>query len=133
MHTSLLRFSTVLTTATVLFGCNKLPGEGGSSTIKGIIVEKRMSSVGTVITQYPATNEDIFIIYGDENTFYDDRERTSYDGSFEFRYLQPGKYQIFTYEECPSCPGGKKEIHLETEITSKKSVVNLDTIYIRNY
>jgi hypothetical protein len=119
--------------AITLGGCNKLPGEGGSSTIKGVVVEKRMSSVGTVISQYPASNEDVFIIYGEENTFHDDRERTSYDGSFEFRYLQPGKYKIFVYEECPSCPGGKNAVMVETEISKKKSVVNLDTIYIRNY
>ncbi len=128
-----LKLITGFFSVVLLLGCKKMPGEGGSSTIKGVIIEKRMSSVGTVITQYPATNEDVFIIYGDENTFHDDRERTSYDGSFEFRYLQPGKYQIFTYEECPSCPGGKKEVHVEAEITSKKSVVDLDTIYIRNY
>ena len=133
MKVKFIKITTGLFAFTVLLGCKKLPGEGGSSTIKGVIVEKRMSSVGTVITQYPATNEDIFIIYGDQNTFHDDRERTSYDGSFEFRYLQPGKYKVFTYEECPSCPGGKKEVMIETEITSKKSVVDLDTLYIRNY
>ncbi len=114
-------------------GCKKVAGEGGSSTIKGVIVEKKLNSVGNVIASYPIADQDVYIIYGEEGTFYDDRLPTSYDGSFEFRYLQPGKYRVFAYSECPSCPSGMKEELKTIEIVGKKSVTVMDTIFILNY
>lgn len=113
-------------------GCKKVEGEGGSSTIKGKIYEKKYNSVGGVIAEYNAADERVYIIYGEGSTFYNDDIRTSYDGSFEFNYLQPGKYTIFVYEDCNTCPSGVKEVIVNTEITGKKSVVDLGTIEIKN-
>jgi hypothetical protein len=119
--------------STAFYSCKKVAGEGGSSTIKGVVVEKKLNSVGNVIASYPIADEDVYIIYGEEGNFYDDRIRTSFDGSFEFRYLQPGKYRVFAYSECPSCPSGVKEELKTVEITGKKSTIDMDTIYILNY
>lgn len=118
---------------TVLLGCKKVEGEGGSSTIHGVVVEKKMNSVGGVIASYPIGDQDVFIIYGADDTFYDDKIQTSFDGSFEFKYLQPGTYKLFSYSECPSCPSGTKEVIQTIEIQKKKSTVEADTIYILNY
>lgn len=108
--------------------CKKVEGEGGSSTIKGKINVRKLSSVGTLITEYPGEEYDVYIIYGDDRTFYDDDVKTSYDGSFEFPYLEKGNYTIFTYEDCNSCPSEKDTVIIKTTITDKKSVVDLGTI-----
>ena len=80
--------------------CSKVEGEGGAAKIKGKVIIHNYNSAGTLISTYPAADEDVYIIYGNENSFYDNDVKTSYDGSFEFRYLQKGNYQVFVYEDC---------------------------------
>jgi hypothetical protein len=115
------------------FSCSKYEGQGGAATIKGVVVEQKYNSLGNVIpgASYPIADQDVYIIYGAENTFYDDDIKTSYDGSFEFRYLRKGTYKIFVYEDCNSCPSGKKEVLRQVEIKAKKQNLLMDTIYIK--
>jgi hypothetical protein len=114
-----------------LFGCKKVEGEGGSATIKGVVIEQRYNSLGNIIAEYPAPDQNVYIIYGDQSTFYDDDISTSYDGSFEFRYLQKGKYSVFVYEDCASCLSGTKEKISNIEITKRDQIITLDTIFIK--
>lgn len=117
----------------LLSSCKKVEGEGGTSTIKGKIIENRYSSVGSIIATYDAADQDVFIIYGDGSTYFDDKIATSYDGTFEFRYLQKGSYTIFVYEDCNTCPSGKSQVILNTKIEKKKSTVDLGTMTIKKY
>lgn len=121
----------IATSMLLLNGCKKVEGEGGSSKITGIAIENKYNSVGNIIASYPAADQDIYIVYGTENTYFDDDIKTSYDGSFEFNYLQPGTYTIYTYEDCNTCASGKKEVLMTVEITDKKSTVVTDTLYIK--
>lgn len=114
-----------------LYACKKVEGEGGSSKIKGIVIEQKYNSLGNVIAEYPAPDQNVYIIYGDKSTFYDNDISTSYDGSFEFRYLQKGKYSVFVYEDCATCLSGKKEKISTVEITKNNQVLTLDTIFIK--
>lgn len=113
------------------FSCSKYEGQGGAATIKGVVVEQKYNSLGNVIASYPIPDQDVYIIYGAGKTFYDDDIKTSFDGSFEFRYLRKGTYKIFVYEDCNSCPSGQKEVLKEVEITEKNQELSLDTIYIK--
>ena len=114
-----------------LTSCTKKEGQGGSATIKGFVYEYKQNLLGDTISRYAAADQDIYIIYGDDHTFYDDNIKTSYDGSFEFPYLHKGKYTVFVYEDCATCLSGKKEIVHTIEITKKNQVIDLDTIDIR--
>lgn len=125
---SILIFSAIIV---IFSSCSKYEGQGGAATIKGIVIEQRYNSLGNVIASYPAPDQDIFIIYGAVNSFYDDDVKTSFDGSFEFRYLRKGTYRIFTYEDCNTCPSGKKEVIQEVELTEKNQELLIDTIYIK--
>ena len=111
--------------------CRKVEGPGGSVTIKGVVIER--NHVGTSIFEYPAADQDVYIIYGSENSFYDDDVSTSYDGSFEFRYLQKGDYQIFAYQDNPSVASGTDEVLVQVNASENNQVINLDTIYIDKY
>lgn len=126
-----LRFSLAL--AGVLFlmqSCSKVEGPGGSSTITGKIYVEKYDVAGNLINEYYAQDEDVYLIYGDEGTFYDDDVKTSYDGTFEFNYLQKGKYKLFVYQKCTSCNSGKEAVFVDVEITDNKSQNDVGTIII---
>ncbi len=123
--------SSVFLVTLLFYSCRKVEGPGGSVTIKGIIVER--NHVGNVVFEYPAADQDVYLIYGSENSFYDDDVKTSFDGSFEFRYLQKGDYQVFVYEENNADPSGTSEILLPVNASENNQIINLDTIYINNF
>jgi hypothetical protein len=78
--------------------CNKSEGEGGTSEIHGKVFMIRFDGSYTIpMDTVPAEEEDIYIIYGKDDSTYDDDFKTSYDGTFEFKYLLKGNYRIFVY------------------------------------
>ena len=115
----------------VFSSCKKVEGPGGTVTIKGVIIER--NHVGTSIFEYPAADQDIYLIYGSENSFYDEDLKSSFDGSFEFRYLQKGDYQVFAYEDDNSVASGMSEVMVDVSATENNQVITLDTIYIDKY
>lgn len=93
-------FSSIVVAFSIFFiaSCTKDEGEGGTSTIKGKLFEKKYdNSFHTLLSQSSAPNEDVFIIYGSDHETYDDDYKTSYNGEYEFKYLQKGTYKIFAY------------------------------------
>ena len=117
--------------------CTKVEGSGGGATIRGVVIER--DHVGVNVFEYQAADQDLYIIYGNENSFFDDDVKTSYDGSFEFRYLQKGSYQIFVYsdvnpaEQTPDDPSSTEAKLFSVTISDKDEVVDLGTIYIDKY
>lgn len=123
-------FSIVLVSLT-FSSCTKVEGPGGSSSIIGKIHAQVFDGAGNMLTEYDIPKEDVYLIYGSDNTMYDDDVETSHDGTFRFDYLEEGNYQVFVYEKCTTCPSGKQVIIQDVEITEKKSTVDLGTITIR--
>jgi len=123
--------SSVFLVTILIYSCRKVEGPGGSVTIKGIVVER--NHVGNAVFEYPAADQDVYLIYGNENSFYDDDIKTSFDGSFEFRYLQKGDYQVFVYEENNAEPSGTSEIIIPINASENNQIITLDTIYINNF
>ena len=68
--------------------CSKVEGEGGAATIKGKITVQDYNNAGTTLQDtYPGADRDVYIVYGNENTFYDNDIKTSYDGKFLYEKL----------------------------------------------
>ncbi|MFT5778907.1 MAG: hypothetical protein ACI837_001864 [Crocinitomicaceae bacterium] len=129
LHSTLI--FTAFIACTFLFNsCSKVEGPGGSSTIKGVIHIVVKDIAGNVINQYDAPKTDVYLIYGDTDTYYDDDVETSHDGTFEFNYLQDGNYQLFVYEDCNTCPSGKNAIIMDVVISEKKSTIDVGVINI---
>lgn len=84
----------------VLFtSCTKEPGPGGNSAIYGKVLVKDYNTGFTLLNeQYYGQDVDVFLIYGDDRS-YSEHVRTSYDGSFEFKYLRTGDYHVYCYSE----------------------------------
>ena len=83
----------------ILFSCSKEAGEGGNSTIYGKIIAHNYNAEFTNLKGiYPAADEDVYIIYGDDRS-YSERVRSNYNGVYEFKYLRKGDYTIYTYSK----------------------------------
>ena len=94
--------------------------EGGAAKIKGKVTIHNYNSAGTLISTYPAADEDVYIIYGNENSFYDNDVKTSYDGSFEFRYLQKGNYEKYSQELALAFSSKKLDVELKIKKIAEK-------------
>lgn len=66
---------------------------------------------------------------------YDEFVRTSFDGSFEFRYLRPGSYRVFVYSKDVSGSVSVPptfEVMQTVEITDKKQIIELPDFEIND-
>ena len=110
-----------------------MEGLGGRAMITGKLSGKFYSD--DQLTLFNGTgvlaDEDVYIVYGTGDTYFDDDIKSSYDGSFQFKYLRPGKYTVFVYENCFPCSSLQEVVLSEIEITAKDQVVDLGTITLK--
>lgn len=86
----------------LMLSCSKYEGTGGRASIYGKIrIQQRLYINGLFLDSvtFAGAKEDVYILYGSEDTALDDKVECSHDGSFRFDYLQPGTYTIFAYNE----------------------------------
>ena len=123
-------FILIISTVILLASCKKSEGEGGRSTIKGkVFVVEMDSKFKDTISTYYSGKEDVYIIYGEEE-FYGDKIETHHDGTYQFDYLQNGKYKIYCYSEDTSGSNQLLPIIKEIEITDKKQIIEVSEIKI---
>jgi len=124
-----------LAIALLFTSCKKEEGVGGSATIKGKVHVTEYNNSGVATGRdYYGSDFDVYIIYGEGSNMYDDFVRTSFDGSFEFRYLRPGSYRIFVYSKnvAPSATEPVSEVMQTVEITDKKQIIELPDFEIND-
>ena len=114
----------------LLFSCNKGPGEGGTGMVQGFV--KLVHHPDDDYTLTPdtmvAAKTDVFINYGDE-AFYGDDVETDANGMYQFEYLRPGDYTVFAYSTLPS---GEKVAVREMVSLSRGAVAQVPTLYIHD-
>ncbi|MFL5752260.1 MAG: hypothetical protein ACJ76F_02545 [Bacteroidia bacterium] len=117
-----------------LFSCKKPAGSGGNASIKGKVWVEDWDKYFTAINyEYPGSDEDVYIIYG-EDTSYGDRIKTNYNGEFEFKYLRKGKYRVYVYSsqaQTATDPSAQQAKVIEVEITKNKEVKDIGTITVK--
>ena len=124
----------------LLFGssCKKEAGVGGTSHIKGKVYARYHNKNFSVLADSGyAPDVDVYIIYGDEST-YGERQRSAYDGSYEFKYLEKGSYKIYAYSK--DSTGAYRNfinqyapdiaVIKEVEITKRKQTITVPDIHI---
>ena len=112
--------------------CRKGEGKGGKATITGkVYVDYYNQSGSSIDKSYYARDKDVFIVYGN-NTFYDDKVATHHDGSYQFEYLMPGNYTVYTYSKDVDGSADNSRILVLEEVTisGKKETVELDDFEI---
>lgn len=118
-------FLLVLLVSALSYSCSKEAGEGGNSSIYGKIIAHNYNAEFTTLKGiYPAADEDVFIIYGNDRS-YSERVSTSYDGVFEFKYLRPGDYTVFVYskDSTLTLPSGMYVVKQQVTISENKQAV----------
>ena len=132
----ILSILAILVTIAVSSSCKKPAGQGGNSSIKGMVHVTNYNSNFTVVNAvYPGADVDVYIIYGDDIT-YGDKLKAGPDGVFEFKYLRPGKYRVYAYSKdkdaflAGNYNAPDKAVFLDAEITKKKQTVDAGTIEI---
>jgi hypothetical protein len=99
------RIAILFLAATLLFGfngCKKYEGEGGRSKITGKLTINEKLYINGILSQtvsYSGATEDVYIVYGTQDSIFDDKVECNHDGTFSFDYLFPGTYTIFAYNE----------------------------------
>ncbi len=121
----------IATTSLLLLSCKKEAGKGGSSALYGKVKVRDYNTTFTVLQdEFYAQEVRVYIIYGDARGVSDD-VRTSYDGSYEFKYLQPGTYHIFAYsKDSTSQTNALIPIIKTIEITKNKQELEVPEIII---
>lgn len=114
----------------IFFSCNKVEGEGGTSSITGKLIINDVNGSGELQATYPGVDEDVFIIYGKDNTTYNDKVSTSYDGSYRFDNLVEGNYRLYSLTDCDTCASGMSEVFVEAVISNKKQVISVADIVV---
>lgn len=116
-----------------LTSCSKEEGEGGTSVITGKVYVQLYDDTGTfIINEYYAPEEDVYIIYGNDE-IYSDRFRTNFDGGYRFKYLKEGNYTIFAYSEdlTGTVPSGVVAVKKNVKIKNSGQTVEVDDIVIQ--
>lgn len=131
-RTHLKKYLLLVLAAILWTSCAKIEGEGGSSSIRGKVFGHYYNNSFTAYfgSQF-VPDEDVYIIYGEDFTF-SDRIRTSYDGSFEFKYLQKGNYKIFVYSKDSTLtyPSQKIAVLQNVEISKNNEIIELEHFII---
>jgi hypothetical protein len=108
----------------------KSANRGGTSTIKGKLFAQFWSpDLQQLRGEGYIGDEVVYIKYGN-STSYDDRIRSSHDGSFEIKNLRRGKYQIWAFSKDPQSPSKESAVIKEIEINERNQVIDLGDIQI---
>ena len=94
--TKILLCASVLT---LFYSCAPEEGKGGLASIQGVVMTQNINTLGEKSgAVYPAADEDVYISYGNSG-LADDKEATSFDGSYKFSNLTKGDYTVFVYSD----------------------------------
>lgn len=116
--------------AGVLGACKKEEGEGGKAAIRGkVFMVEYNENTGQAVDSFYAPDQRVYIIYGDNEVADDDRD-TNPEGLYRFDWLRKGDYTLYTYSDCPTCPGETEAVHTNVEIADKKEVVDAPTLRV---
>jgi len=128
MMNRIVSFFVIITLITV--SCNKTEGPGGESSLKGkILLKEYNQAFKQLIDIKPAANEDVYIIYGNDD-FVGDKVSTDNEGNFRFEYLQAGNYKILIYTEDTTgiTTGNKVPVIKEVKVGDGKTA-DIGTLY----
>jgi len=110
--------------------CNTHEGEGGTGTVQGYVRLVHHPDDNYVLhaDTLVAAKTDVFIIYGDD-AFYGDDAETDPNGFYQFRFLTPGDYTVFSYSTLNT--GERVAVSQKVSLEQGK-VAEVPTIYIHD-
>jgi hypothetical protein len=119
----------VLLVLTLFFSCSKEEGYGGLATITGKVYGKNFNSSGFLVAQGYRGDVTVYISKSGETAYFD-KVDTAYDGSFTFKFLHTGTYDIWAYGDCDTCAWDQTFVKKTITISSDKEIVTVEDIVI---
>ncbi|MCW3077267.1 MAG: hypothetical protein JWO32_1876 [Bacteroidetes bacterium] len=118
----------------VFSACQKTPGQGGNSSIKGNIWVQKYDPYFSIL-QYEYAGQDMAVelTFGD-NTSPDMSSQTNSNGEFEFIYLRKGKYKVTVYSKTfqnSQNPTGMIPVERTIIIDKRKASYNVGTLVVK--
>lgn len=112
--------------------CSNPEGPGGDLTLTGQVIARKYNLTFTnLIAEYPALEERVYLIYGN-NEIYSEDFRTDFQGRYKFENLQPGNYTLFAYARDSSGnePSGLMPVFVQVTIESDKPVTEAPVLIL---
>lgn len=114
----------VATSTLAFFSCSKEEGYGGLAKINGKVYGYDVTSSGSIRAEGYVGEAKVYISKHGDPYYFDD-VNTSYDGSFQFRFLNEGSYDLWVYSDCDTCTWKQKYEIKAVTVSSKKQTVLL--------
>ena len=109
--------------------CSKEEGYGGLATIRGKVFGKNFNSSGALVAQGYVSDFKVYISkHNDPNYF--DKVDSSYDGSYQFKFLYPGTYDVWVYGDCDTCVWDQVYALKTIEIKTKRETAEVEDLVI---
>lgn len=110
--------------------CKKNEGEGGTGTVQGYVklINHPDDNYNLPADTVEASKTDVFIVYGNSE-FYGDDAETDKKGFYQFKYLTPGNYTVYSYSILPD--GNKIPVTTSVSI-GKGQTGTASTLYIHS-
>ena len=101
----------------IITSCEKPEGPGGTGSISGSLIRHSYNDdLSLLISEKPAVDEDVFIIYGDSDV-PGDNNKTGLNGRFSFDFLRSGSYTIYYLSEDTSAtPDDEIPVIIEVDL-----------------
>ena len=119
----------ILFIAFSLFSCSKDEGYGGLATITGKVYGKDFNSSGYLVGEGYIGDVSVYISKSGETAYFD-KVDTAYDGSFSFKFLHKGTYDIWVYGDCDTCAWDQTFTKKTITISSSKETVTTEDLVI---
>lgn len=114
----------------LLTSCKKEAGLGGLAKIRGKLFATDITTSGIAKDSGYLGNERIFISVSGNPVYFTDT-RSSYDGSFEFKYLREGTYDVWAYSDCDTCVWKQQKVLISgINISEKKQIFTIPDLRI---
>lgn len=119
----------VLLIAITFLSCSKEEGYGGLATITGKVYGKDYNSSGYLVGEGYIGDVSVYISKSGETAYFD-KVDSAYDGSFSFKFLQKGTYDIWAFGDCDTCTWDQTFTKQTITISSSKETVTTEDLVI---
>lgn len=112
----------ILVLAAVLFAflsCSKEEGYGGLASIEGKVYGKDYNSNNVLVNQDYIGGMKVYISKHGESAYFDSMD-SAYNGSFKFKNLHAGTYDLWVFGDCDSCAWDQVYELVTVEVSKKE-------------
>ena len=119
----------ILLFAISFLSCSKEEGYGGLATIKGKVYGKDFNSSGYLVGEGYLGDVSVYISKSGSTNYFD-KVDSAYDGSFTFRFLHKGTYDIWVFGDCDTCTWEQTFVKKTIRISSTKQTVTSEDLVV---